>query len=248
MMELKHILDQAQALQTKLPLAAATIYQLDASMAKFIDHTILKPEATPMQIETLCADAREYGFASVCINPIFVPLCAELLEGSGVDVCTVVGFPLGADPGAVKAAEAKDAIRHGAVEIDMVQAVGMLKGGAYEVVFNDIHAVAQACHEEKAILKVILETCLLTDSEKIIACLLCKEAGADFVKTSTGFNKAGATVEDIRLMRAVVGPELGVKAAGGVRSLADARAMLDAGATRLGASAGVTIMKDILGA
>ena len=248
MMEIKQILNLAQTLEKNLPEAVATPYQLDASMAKFIDHTILKPEATPMQIEVLCADAREYAFASVCVNPIFVPMCSELLSGSGVDVCTVVGFPLGADPGAVKAAEAKDAIRHGATEIDMVQAIGMLKGGAYEVVYNDVRAVAEACHEEKAILKVILETCLLTDSEKIIACLLYKEAGADFVKTSTGFNKAGATVEDIRLMRAVVGPKLGVKAAGGVRSLADARAMLNAGATRLGASAGVAIMKDILGA
>lgn len=247
-MELKQILAQADAFEKQLPPAAATPYQLDASLAKFIDHTILKPEATPMQIETLCADAREYGFASVCVNPIFVPMCVELLADSGVDVCTVVGFPLGADPGALKAAEAKDAIHHGAVEIDMVQAIGMLKGGAYEIVHHDVHAVAQACHEEGAILKVILETCLLTDREKIIACLLCKAAGADFVKTSTGFNAAGATVEDIHLMRAVVGPEMGVKAAGGVRTLADARAMLDAGATRLGASAGVAIMKAVLGA
>ncbi|NSW53325.1 MAG: deoxyribose-phosphate aldolase [Anaerolineae bacterium] len=245
-MERNQILELAQALEKNLPSATATPYRLDGSLAKFIDHTLLKPEATPHQVEVLCSEAREYRFASVCVNPIFVPLCRELLDGSGVDVCTVVGFPLGADPGAVKAAEAKDAIHHGAVEIDMVQSVGMLKGGAFEVVYDDIRAVAEACHEERAILKVILETCLLTESEKIIACLLCKEAGADFVKTSTGFNKAGATVEDIRLMRAVVGPTMGVKAAGGVRCLADARAMLEAGATRLGASAGVAIMQEIV--
>jgi len=247
-MNIKQILEQAQTLEKNLPVAAATPYRMDASLAKFIDHTILKPEATTAQMDVLCADARLYGFASVCINPIFVPLCAEHLQGSGVDVCTVVGFPLGADPAAVKAAEAKDAIHHGATEIDMVQAVGMLKSGAYEVVYDEVRAVAETCHKDHAILKVILETCLLTNNEKIIACLLCKAAGADFVKTSTGFNAAGATVEDIRLMRGVVGSELGVKAAGGVRSLADARAMLDAGATRLGASAGVAIMKDILGA
>ncbi|MBN2046642.1 MAG: deoxyribose-phosphate aldolase [Anaerolineaceae bacterium] len=214
-------------------------------MAKFIDHTILKPEATPEQIESLCADARKYEFASVCINPIFVPLAAKLLAGSPVDVCTVVGFPLGADPGAVKAMEASEAIGHGAKEIDMVLSVGMLKAGEYQHVYDEVKAVVEASHKGGAIVKVILETCLLTQREKIIACLLCKEAGAEFVKTSTGFNKAGATVEDIRLMRGVVGPKMGVKAAGGVRSLADARAMLDAGATRLGASAGVKIMAEI---
>jgi len=246
-MEMKQILSLAEELEHHLPAPTATAYTLDATLAKFIDHTILKPEATPAQVEAVCAEAREYKFASVCVNPIFIPLCADQLADSGVAVCSVVGFPLGADPGAVKAAEAKDAIAHGAVEIDMVLAVGMLKGGLFDVVFSDIHAVAQACHEEGALLKVIFETCLLDQREKIIASLLCKEAGADFVKTSTGFNKAGATVEDIRLMRGVVGTQMGVKAAGGVRSLADAQAMLNAGANRLGSSAGVAIMKDILG-
>lgn len=246
-MEMKQILSLAEELQNHLPVPTPTPYTLDAAMAKFIDHTILKPEATPQQVAAVCAEARQYQFAAVCVNPIFVPQCADLLAGSGVAVCSVVGFPLGADPGAVKAAEAKDAIAHGAVEIDMVLAVGMLKGGMFDVVFSDIRAVAEACHEEGALLKVIFETCLLDQREKIIASLLCKEAGADFVKTSTGFNKAGATVEDIRLMRGVVGTQMGVKAAGGVRSLADAQAMLDAGANRLGSSAGVAIMKDILG-
>ena len=246
-MEIKEILALAADYEKQLPEAAPTSYQLDASFAKFIDHTILKPEATPAQIDQLCADARSYGFASVCINPVYIPQAFRLLEGSGVDVCTVVGFPLGADPGRVKAMEAKDAIAEGAVEIDMVQSVGLLKGEAYQMMLDDVRAVADVCHANGAILKVIHENCLLTEKEKIISCLISKAGGADFVKTSTGFNKGGATADDVRLMRAVVGAGLGVKAAGGVRSLADAQAMLAAGATRLGASAGVQIMKDILG-
>ncbi len=244
-MNIHQMLELANQYEQQLPAINPTPYKLDASFAKFIDHTILKPEATPDMITALCEDALNYNFASVCINPIFIPQAAELLAGSEVDVCTVVGFPLGADPGRVKAMEAAEAIRLGAVEVDMVLAVGMLKGGAYQVVLDDIKAVAETCHQEGAILKVIHENCLLTDREKIIACLLSKAAGADFVKTSTGFNKSGATVEDIHLMRAVVGPEMGVKAAGGVRDLAGAREMLQNGATRIGASAGVKIMEAI---
>ena len=246
-MKMNEILALAAEYEHKLPEAKSTEYQLDATFAKFIDHTILKPEATPAQIDTLCADARTYGFASVCINPIYVPQAFELLEGSEVDVCTVIGFPLGADSGKVKAMEAKSAIAEGAIEIDMVQSVGMLKGEAYQTVLDDVRGVADVCHANGAILKVIFENCLLTEKEKILSCLISKAAGADYVKTSTGFNKGGATVEDVRLMRAVVGPELGVKAAGGVRTLADAKAMLAVGATRMGASAGVKIMKEILG-
>jgi deoxyribose-phosphate aldolase len=244
-MNLADILDLAEELQDNLPEPTPTPYKLDHTFAKFIDHTILKPEATPQMIEALCHDAARYHFASVCINPVFIPQVAELLADSDVDVCSVVGFPLGADPGRVKAQEAKDAIQHGAVEIDMVLAVGLLKGGAYQMVLDDIKAVADACHVHGALLKVIHENCLLTEEEKIIACLLSKTAGADFVKTSTGFNSGGATEVDIRLMRAVVGNDLGVKAAGGVRDLQDAQIMLHAGATRIGASAGVTIMQAI---
>lgn len=244
-MNIHQILELADAYEQQLPAINPTPYKLDTSFAKFIDHTILKPEATPEMVEVLCKDAAKYHFASVCINPVFIPQAVELLADTDVDVCTVVGFPLGADPGGVKAMEAADAIQHGAVEVDMVMAVGMLKGGAYQLVLDDVKAVAEACHKENAILKVIHENCLLTEREKMIACLISKAAGADFVKTSTGFNKGGATVEDIHLMRAVVGPEMGVKAAGGVRDLEAAKAMLENGATRIGASAGVKIMEAI---
>lgn len=244
-MNIHQILELADQYEQQLPEITPTAYKLDASFAKFIDHTILKPEATPEMIEVLCKDAAKFHFASVCINPIFIPQAAELLAGTDVDVCTVVGFPLGADSGTVKAMEAADAIKHGAVEVDMVLSVGMLKGGAYQVVLDDVKAVADVCHKGNAILKVIQENCLLTDREKMIASMISKAAGADYVKTSTGFNKGGATVEDIHLMRAVVGPELGVKAAGGIRDLETARAMLENGATRIGASAGLMIMEAI---
>jgi deoxyribose-phosphate aldolase len=244
-MNIQQILALADEYEQHLPNIAPTSYKMDASFAKFIDHTILKPEATPAMIEELCKDAAKYNFASVCINPVFIPQAVELLADSDVDVCTVVGFPLGADSGTVKAMEAADAIKHGAVEVDMVLAVGMLKGGAYQLVMDDIKAVAEACHQGNAILKVIQENCLLTDREKMIASMISKAAGADYVKTSTGFNKGGATAHDIRLMRAAVGPDLGVKAAGGVRDLESAIAMLENGATRIGASAGVNIMEAI---
>lgn len=220
--------------------------QLDAQqIASMIDHTLLKPDATREQIVTLCQEAAEYHFASVCINPGWVPIAAELLKGSTVKVCTVIGFPLGATSTASKVEETRIAIQDGATEVDMVIAVGRLKGGDNQYIENDIAAVTQQAHSAGALVKVIIETCLLTDTEKMTACLIAKKAVADFVKTSTGFASAGATVEDIRLMRTTVGPDLGVKAAGGVRSLEDARNMIEAGATRIGTSSGVKIIQGL---
>jgi len=213
-------------------------------LAALIDHTLLKPEATPQQIAQLCAEAREHRFAAVCVNPVYVPLAADLLASSEIEVATVVGFPLGATPTAVKVFETLQAIQDGATEIDMVLPIGLLKAGRYDKVAQDINTVAQAAHAAGAIVKVILETALLTDEEKIAACLLSKHAGADFVKTSTGFGPGGATVEDIVLMRRVVDPHLGVKAAGGIRTFAQAKAMVEAGANRLGASAGVRLVAE----
>ncbi len=215
------------------------------SLASMIDHTLLKPEATPDQIAQLCYEARKHGFAAVCVNPTHVELSAQLLKGSAVAVCTVVGFPLGATPPEVKAYEAQLAIDHGATEIDMVINIGALKSKDYELVARDIRAVVRVCHAHTPLIlvKVIIEAALLNDEEKIAACLLSKECGADFVKTSTGFAAGGATVADVTLMRRVVGPQMGVKAAGGVRTRAEAEAMTAAGATRLGASAGVKIIQ-----
>jgi deoxyribose-phosphate aldolase len=212
-------------------------------VARLIDHTLLKPEATPAQVERLCDEARRYGFASVCVNPVYVKLAAEKLAGSGVAVCTVVGFPLGATTTSIKVQEAQQAMADGASEIDMVIHIGALKAGDHDAVQKDIAAVAAACHAGGALLKVIIEAVLLSDKEKVIACQLAQAAGADFVKTSTGFAGGGATVEDVRLMRRAVGPHMGIKAAGGVRSYADAMAMVEAGATRIGASAGVEIVE-----
>jgi len=220
----------------------------DLRLANMIDHTLLKPDATPDQIAQLCFEARKHGFASVCINPAWVKLCAQLLEGSPVKVCTVIGFPLGATAPEVKAFECQNAIEHGATEIDMVINIGALKARDLELVAKDICGVVRAAHARGAIVKVIIEAALLTDEEKTIACLLSKEAGADFVKTSTGFASGGATVHDVALMRRAVGPEMGVKAAGGVRTYEDAESMLKAGATRIGASAGVKIIQGIGGA
>jgi deoxyribose-phosphate aldolase len=215
----------------------------DLSLASMIDHTLLKPDATLDQIAQLCYEARKYGFASVCVNPAHVRLCADLLKGSPVKVCTTVGFPLGATTPEVKAFEARNAIEQGATEIDMVINIGALKSGDYEAVARDIRGVVQACHAAGVLVKVIIETALLSDEEKVTACLLAKEAGADYVITSTGFSTGGATVEDVALMRRVVGSKMGVKAAGGVRDLADAKSMVKAGATRIGASAGVKIVQ-----
>lgn len=209
-------------------------------IARMIDHTLLKPEATVEQVKVLCEEAKKYNFASVCVNPVQVSLAAELLKGTQVKVCTVIGFPLGANTSTIKAFEAAEAIKEGATEVDMVINVGKLKDKNYDFVKADIKAVVAAA-KGKALTKVILETCLLTDEEKVIACKLAKEAGADFVKTSTGFNKGGATVEDIKLMRATVGDSMGVKASGGVRTNADAVAMINAGASRIGASSSISI-------
>lgn len=211
------------------------------ALAKMIDHTLLKPEANRDAIVKLCAEAKQYGFASVCVNPTWVRLCAEQLSDSDVKVCTVIGFPLGASSTATKVFETQDAIQNGATEVDMVINIGAIKSRDWEVVKNDIEAVVQAAHP-KAIVKVILETGALTREEKVKACLVCKEAGADFVKTSTGFGPGGATVEDVKLMRDTVGPEMGVKASGGVRDYTTVMAMIQAGATRIGASAGVAII------
>lgn len=215
---------------------------IEPDLARMIDHTLLKPDATVRDIEKLCEEARRYEFASVCINPSYVPLCAKLLKGTEVKVCTVIGFPLGATSTASKAFETEQAIRDGAQEVDMVMNVGMLKSGDYEYVESDIFAVVSTARRYRVLTKVILETGFLTDEEKIKACVLAKRAGADFVKTSTGFGKGGATAGDIALMRRVVGSAMGVKASGGVRSREDALTMVASGADRIGASASVKIV------
>lgn len=214
----------------------------DISLARMIDHTMLKPEATPQEITTLCEEAKTYNFASVCVNPSYVQLCRQLLIGTQVKVCTVIGFPLGATTTAVKRLEAEEALSNGAEEVDMVINIGKLKAGDYDYVFNDINQIATVAKSKNAVLKVILETALLTDEEKIKACILSKQAKADFVKTSTGFSKGGATAADVALMRYVVGSSVGVKASGGVRTLEDAELMIKSGADRIGASASVKIV------
>ena len=211
-------------------------------LAGMIEHTILKANASEAEVRKVCEEALEYGFASVCINPANISLASEMLKGSKVKVCTVIGFPLGANTSAVKAFETDDAIKNGAQEVDMVINIGKLKDKDYEYVKNDIKAVVDAA-KGRALSKVIIETCLLTDEEKVKACELAKEAGADYVKTSTGFSTGGATPEDIKLMRETVGPEMGVKASGGVRTYEDAMAVVENGATRIGASASIAIVE-----
>ena len=210
------------------------------TIASMIDHTLLKPEATPAQVEKLCAEAAEYHFASVCVNPVYISLAARLLGGTGVKVCCVVGFPLGAIAPEQKAAEAASCAAMGAEELDMVIHVGAAKAGDWALVQRDIAGVVKAAAGRTV--KVIIETCLLTDEEKVKACEAAKAAGADFVKTSTGFSTGGATTHDIALMRKTVGPEMGVKASGGIRDYATAMAMIEAGANRIGASAGIEIV------
>jgi deoxyribose-phosphate aldolase len=233
--------------------AGATRLGLHASdggardVAGLIDHTLLKPEATAAEIDKLCREAAEWKFATVCVNPTWVAAAAQRLRGSGVAVCSVVGFPLGATTPDVKQFEARRAIFDGAAEIDMVINLGALKSGDLRLVSEDIRGVVQACHTCNVTSKVILETALLSDEEKVTACTLSKAAGADFVKTSTGFGPGGATAGDVALMRRVVGDEMGVKASGGVRDLEQMKAMVAAGATRIGASAGVRIMKESRG-
>jgi deoxyribose-phosphate aldolase len=219
-----------------------------SDIARLIDHTLLKPEATRAELEALCQEAREHGFATVCVNPSWVPLCEERLRGSTTRVCTVVGFPLGATLAEVKAFEAARVVALGACEVDMVLNVGALKSADYRLVERDIAGVVEASHRGGALVKVILETALLDDDEKVRACVLARAAGADFVKTSTGFGPGGATAADVALMRRVVGPEMGVKAAGGVRDLESAKAMIAAGADRIGASVGVKIVQESQGA
>lgn len=217
---------------------------MSQNVAGLIDHTLLKADATKEQIKVLCEEAREYNFASVCVNPTWVKYASELLEGSEVKVCTVIGFPLGATTPETKAFETKDAIANGAHEVDMVINIGALKDKDDELVERDIRAVV-AASTGKALSKVIIETSLLTDEEKVRACELAVKAGTDYVKTSTGFSTGGATVEDIALMRKTVGPDIGVKASGGIRNTSDAQNVIEAGATRIGASAGVSIVKGL---
>jgi deoxyribose-phosphate aldolase len=214
-----------------------------ADIASYIDHTLLMPEASEADVLKVCAEAAEYRFKSVCVNPIWVKTVTKALKGSGVLTCSVVGFPLGATPTDVKSFEARGAVLDGADEVDMVINIAAARAGDQGALTEDIAAVAETVHAGGAILKVIIETALLTDEQKVLACRAAVEAGADFVKTSTGFNGGGATVEDVALMRRAVGPDLGVKASGGVRSLADAQAMIAAGATRIGASSGIAIVK-----
>ncbi|MCX7975500.1 MAG: deoxyribose-phosphate aldolase [Bellilinea sp.] len=214
----------------------------DLKIAGMIDHTLLKPDATQEQIAQLCFEAKRYGFASVCVNPTWIELCGKLVQGSAVKVCTVIGFPLGANTPEVKAFETAQAIQLGAQEVDMVINIGALKSRDLQLVARDIRGVVKTAYEKGVLVKVIIETGLLTDEEKVIACLISKEVGADFVKTSTGFSGGGATVNDVALMRRVVGPQVGVKASGGVRTFEDAEQMIKAGANRIGASASVKIV------
>jgi len=243
---LQEIREKVEAYTHQLPeLRLPPGHPGEAGMARWIDHTLLKPEATPDQVEQLCTEARQHGFASVCVNPLFARLAETCLRGSGVPVCVVVGFPLGATPSRVKVFETRTSIEDGAKEIDMVMPVGLLRAGELEAVLDDIQAVSETAHAQAALVKVILENAFLDQPGKIAGCLVSQATGADFVKTSTGFGPGGATLADVELMRRVVGPQLGVKAAGGIRSLADARAFLAAGATRLGSSSGVKIMAEL---
>jgi deoxyribose-phosphate aldolase len=244
-MELSQIISLAADYDRQLPpsLPPADV-PAGRDIAGWIDHTLLKPDATASQIRQLCQEAMEHHFASVCINPAYVPLACGMLRHAKEKVCTVIGFPLGAVLPEYKVFETLSSVNAGASEIDMVINIGALKSEAYGLILNEILAVTGTAHNQGAIVKVIIETCFLTRREKIIACLVSQAAGADFVKTSTGFGTQGATVEDVELMRRVIGPQMGIKAAGGIRSYADAVAMIKAGATRLGASAGVKILQE----
>ncbi len=238
----KNIIDSgAERISTSLGIPEPVEYEI----ARMIDHTLLKPEATVDDIKKLCEEAKQFHFASVCVNPSFVKFCANELKNTDVKVCTVIGFPLGATTTETKRFEAAQAIENGAQELDMVINIGMLKSGNYDYVFNDIQQVVLEAKPNRIIVKVIIETCLLTDEEKIKACLISKDAGADFVKTSTGFSKGGATAGDVALMRYVVGGSMGVKASGGIRSREDAELMIASGADRIGASASVKIVQNL---
>jgi len=243
--QIKAAIERALAEPLTTEIAPASLAPAD--LAALIDHTLLKPEAGEDLVRAHIAEAVEFGFASVCLNPIWTPLCADLLDGTRVKTCTVVGFPLGATLPAIKVFEVETAASMGADEVDMVLAVGQLRDGDYHLVYRDIAEVADAAHQHDLILKVIMETGLLTDEQKIAACVIAQAAGADFVKTATGFSGGGATVPDVALMRRVVGPGMGVKAAGGIRTAADALRMVAAGANRLGTSGGVRIMQELRG-
>lgn len=246
-MTLQEILSQAESYARELPpLSQRPTAPRGAELARWMDLTLLKPETTAEQIKALCADAARYRFATVCVNPLYVSLARSLLSDSGVGVCSVVAFPLGATLPELKVRETRTVVELGASEVDMVINLGALRGGEYALVLNDILGVTEEAHARGARVKVILETALLSRYEKILAGLLARAAGADFVKTSTGFGPAGATVEDVSLLRCVVGDALGVKAAGGIRSLRDALAMIAAGANRLGVSAGVAILREAM--
>jgi deoxyribose-phosphate aldolase len=241
---LAEMIDLAEEYMRELPSTGEPqVVPQGKDIAGWVDHTLLKPEANAAQIKNLCQEAVQYSFAAVCINPAFVPLAHGLLGTSKVAVCTVIGFPLGATLPTQKVFETLASLQAGAKEIDMVLNIGAMKGDAYGLVWNDIQSVVQVAHYGGAIVKVILENALLTRREKILGCLISKAAGADFVKTSTGFAASGATQEDVELMRRVVGPNVGVKAAGGIRTLEDAEAMIRSGANRIGASAGVKIVE-----
>lgn len=238
----KNVIDSgADRISTSIGIPEPVEYDI----ARMIDHTLLKPEATLDDIKKLCDEARQFHFASVCVNPGFVKFCYEQLKNTDVKVCTVIGFPLGATTTETKRFEAHQAIENGAEELDMVINIGMLKSGKYDYVFNDIQQVVLEAKPKRVLVKVIIETCLLTDEEKIKACLIAKDAGADFVKTSTGFSKGGATAGDVALMKYVVGGSVGVKASGGIRSREDAELMIASGADRIGASASVKIVQNI---
>jgi deoxyribose-phosphate aldolase len=244
-MELSQIVSLAQEYENQLPPAPAQLNIPEGrQIATWIDHTLLKPEATAAQVRVLCQEAIQYHFASVCINPVYIPLACGLLKDAPEAICSVVGFPLGAILPEFKVYETLGCLNAGASEIDMVINIGALKSEAFGLIMNEVQAVTQTAHNQGAITKVILETALLTRREKILVCLISKAAGADFVKTSTGFGTGGATIEDVELMRRVVGSDMGVKAAGGIRSYTDAIAMIKAGANRLGASAGVKIVQE----
>ncbi len=249
MQSLTQILRVAASYEQELPPTPAPQVQPRGSeIAAWIDHTLLRPEATSAQVKRLCEEARQFHFATVCVNPVYVPLARGLLRDSGVDICAVIAFPLGANLPEDKVQESRRAMDNGAVEVDMVINLGALKSELYGLLLNDILFVTQEAHARQAKVKVIIEAALLTNREKILACLLAQAAEADFVKTSTGFGPGGATVEDVELMRRVVGPNTGVKAAGGIRSYSDAMAMITAGANRIGASASVKIYNEAIGA
>ncbi|MBN1535841.1 MAG: deoxyribose-phosphate aldolase [Anaerolineales bacterium] len=248
MPDIKRIVELAKTYQEKLPEPPPALdFPTGKQIAGWIDHTLLKPDATAGQVTALCREGLEYRFASVCVNPVFAPLAAGILRDSEVKVCVVLGFPLGAELPTVKTFQALSSIQAGAQEIDMVINIGALKGEAYGLVYNDVRSVVEIAHTQGALVKVILEMALLDQFEKIVACLLCKEAEADFVKTSTGFSIGGATVDDVQLMYRLVGRKLKIKAAGGIRTYSDAKSMIYAGASRIGASSGVIIVQEAVG-